>query len=334
MSTKEEESLRRRRERGRRSQAGFRKRQAEQENKLKSAIERLVQSTRGDEHPELLNTIIDVAEAAGIHAEKPAQSNSVAPTTTGRSEEVLTIDATTRDIIHPSDDHLKSWSGLSSSGGPSERHTCGIWLDPTHYMRLSIPPNDILPYLGPGSKTFAGTLFWELLNHFQYGCNRKHTDTEVLVQRSLGHSKVTQYWTVSSIKAMIEARQEFRQTGSISPRYAPVSEPDLGDVVHEQIKADYHARGMDPDQWLSPASVEGRVRRAVGDEIFSALEAAARGEGDPVLRRGFEDIKCNLHETCVCFGDGPRWNVHAVDEIFLEWIQTAVRSFGQSTGTN
>ncbi|KAI1210030.1 uncharacterized protein F4807DRAFT_82381 [Annulohypoxylon truncatum] len=342
-----DDALRRRRERGRRSQAGFRKRQAEahqhmrdQNRQLKAAIEKLINTTRGDEHPELLNTIFEVAEAAGIDAQRPAHCESVqhwprhvsfenSHISSSRvdGEVDITIHATTKDIVPEEGDQGCSNLDLSTpSSASSQRLRCGIWLDHQYYMRISVPPDDILPYLGPGSKTFAGILFWDLMDHSQNKCKRPHSDDVTIIRRGLGHSKVTENWAVSYIHAMVDARQEYRRTGSISPQYASAAEQDLGAMVRDRITAEYQAQGKDPNQWLSTLGIEKRVRAMVSDDAFARLEAVAKGEGDPALRQFFENIECRLHETCICFGDGPRWSIDIVDGLFLSWVYTAFRS--------
>lgn len=346
--------MQRRRERGRRSQAGFRKRQAEasqrikdQNSQLKRAIEKLVNTTRGDENPELLKSIFDVAEVAGVDVERPSQSDSDAvqrmPKHASKNlhvrlvpvsgEDDVVISAVTRDFIDKPNHQANSDLSLSApSSAPPQRLTCGLWLDNLHYMRISVPPDDIIPYLGPGSKTFAGILFWSLMDHGQKKCSRKHPDFPVLLTNALGHSKVTEDWPVRYIEAMIEARLEYKQTGSISQKYASAAEPDLPTVVRDRVIVDYHSRGIDPDLWISVMGIEKRVRRMVGDATFTVLEAAAKGEGDLVTRQLFGMIECKLHETCVCFGDGPRWNVDIVDGIFLDWVHTAFWATSQRKG--
>ncbi|KAI0840137.1 hypothetical protein F5Y06DRAFT_249050 [Hypoxylon sp. FL0890] len=340
MSTDTDDALRRRRERGRRSQAGFRKRQAEanqfmrdQNRSLKSAIEKLVNTTRGDEHPELLNSIFDVAEAADINGHRLMQSPAVQPrrkhisgnsqsyTSPVDSEEDITVNATTGEYTCKTDNQASSGSSPSAPSLASlQRLRCGIWLDHQHYMRVSIPPDDILPHLGKGAKTFAGIIYWCMLDHSQNKCTREHTEITALIQRGLHHSTVTEGWAITYIQAMVEARQEYRMTGSISPQYASAAEPDLGAVVRDQIKAEYHARGKDPDQWLSAMGIEKRVKSVVDIDTFTTLESVARGEGEPFLRHLFEMTMCKLSETCICFGDGPRWSVDVVDRLFLDWV--------------
>ncbi|XXG99748.1 hypothetical protein Hte_006089 [Hypoxylon texense] len=339
----DDDAIRRRRERGRRSQAGFRKRQAEasqrikdQNSQLKRAIERLVNTTRGDENPELLNSIACVAEAAGVSVERPPQSDTILPLPRHVSdkshvricpvggEDDVTISAVTKDFIGNPRYRPSSDPSLSApSSAPPQRLTCGLWLDNLHYMRISVPPDDIVPYLGPGSKTFAGILFWSLMDHGQKKCPRQHTEHTILITKALGHSKVTEDWPVRYIEAMVEARLEYKRLGSISARYASAAEPDLAVVVRDRIAADYQARGMDPDQWISVTGIERRVKRMLGDAAFAVLEATAKGESDSVMRYLFETIECKLHETCICFGDGPRWKVDTVDGIFLDWVHTA-----------
>ncbi|KAI0101132.1 hypothetical protein F4814DRAFT_106197 [Daldinia grandis] len=349
-ATDVEDSLRRRRERGRRSQANFRKRQAEanqhvrnQNRRLKNAIEKLVNITRGDEHPELLNTIFDVAEAAGIDAKKPdtqdiavqrilkdvTKNKQALMSTSGDGEEDIVVRGVSRDVIqrasHKEDYGFSFTSSLGSLPSP-QRLTCGIWLDHQHYMRVSIPPDDIIPYLGPGSKTFAGILFWSIMDHAQKKCTRSHTEaTTSLIQRALDHSTATEGWTVTYIHAMVEARQEYRRTGSISAQYAPAAERDLPNLMRDRIDADYHARGIDPNQWLSAAGIEVRVKSMIGNDSFAILETAAKGEGNISLRDSLETMKCKLAENCVCFGDGPRWSVDVVDALFLDWIYKTSR---------
>ncbi|KAI0850698.1 hypothetical protein F5Y00DRAFT_231843, partial [Daldinia vernicosa] len=342
-----EDSLRRRRERGRRSQANFRKRQAEanqhirnQNRRLKNAIEKLVNITRGDEHLELLNTIFDVAEAAGVDAKKPTRGIAVQPVpkdvtrnkqllmSAVDGEEDIIVRGTSRDIVQKASHEENPGSSFTSSPAslPSpQRLTCGIWLDHQHYMRVSIPPDDIIPYLGPGSKTFAGILFWSIMDHAQKKCTRSHTETTALIQRALDHSTATENWTITYIYAMVEARQEYRRTGSISAQYAPAAERDLPNLMRNRIDADYHARGIDPNQWLSAMGIEGRVKSMIGNDSFAILENAAKGEGDISLRDSLEAMKCKLAENCVCFGDGPRWNVDIVDALFLDWVYKASR---------
>ncbi|KAK7755001.1 hypothetical protein SLS62_003085 [Diatrype stigma] len=263
------------------------------------------------------------------------------------STEDIVINATTRDVVRKANLFNNCLQQPHQQQQQHPRLMCGIWLDHMHYMRVSMPPDDILPYLGAGSDTFAGILFWSMMDHSQMKCayqqhrtyqhpnpksnppTRKvqcHSDIQALIRQGLSHSTVTAELAVSYVQAMIEARQEYRRTGTISARLASAAEPDLGLIMRDRISAEYAARGRDPGRWLSALGIAARVRGLVGDGAFALLEAAARGEGEPGLRGMFEDIACTLHETCICFGDGPRWSVEMVDGLFLDWVHTALWS--------
>ncbi len=327
----------------------------DQNHRLRSAIERLLDTTRGDEDPELLNTIFNVAEAAGIEAQRPAQRDNAHHDASGQPKrpsgprrrlpahpwegaDDLVIHPTTRDRTYQIGDQASLGSGSSdpstasasaasaasaaaaAAAAPPQRLKCAFWLDHQHYMRISMPPDDIIPYLGAGSRTFAGILFWSMLDHSQNRCTRRHSGAGALSRKALAHSKVTEELATTYIQAMVEARQEYRRTGSISSKWAAAAEPDMGRLIRDRIHAEYQARGMDPDEWLSATGIENRLRSMVGDAFFAVLETAARGGGDPVLRASWETIECKLHDAGVCFGDGPRWHVDIVDELFLDWV--------------
>jgi hypothetical protein len=216
---------------------------------------------------------------------------------------------------------LPATTTLNHAATPQRLLTCDMWLDPLHYARISLPPGDIVPYLEHGADTFAGRLFWSVFEHVQKGCHHgQHDKPAALIQRSLTHSKAMQGVNPSFIQAMIEARLEYRNTGSISPRYMAAAEQDLTSVVSKQVKEDYRETGRDLSQWLTCLGTENRVRRMFGVDVFRLLDRAVRGEGDIFLRNSMDNIKCRLYDSCVCFGDGPRWHVNVVDTLFLGWM--------------
>lgn len=196
-------------------------------------------------------------------------------------------------------------------------------------MKVSLPPEDIIPYLGARANTFAGILFWSLMDHSQNKCPRGHNDPRAVIRRGLSHSSITQSWTMQFVFAMIEARLEYRTTGSISSKYASAADADLPAVICDQIKREYQSRGADPDRWLSSVGIEDRVKGMVGDDSFAMLEEAARGGGDDRLRYELQSVICKLHEHCICFGDGPRWHVDFIDRLFMDLICAVFRFASQ-----
>lgn len=317
----------RRRERGRRSQAAFRKRQAQaaqslsdQNRRLIEGVQKAVDAVHGDERQEILDAIANLANIAGLET-KDSPLQDTAPSS---GDEDITIDVVTGDFTRNSKSSTETCTQVSNP--TPQRLDCGIWLDPMHYRRVSLPPQDIIPYLGPGSKTFAGLLFWSVMDHSLNGCKHPHAEASTVIKTGLGHSTATQDVKVSFIRRMVEARLEFKKTGSISAEHAAAAENDLGEVLRNLVETDYRARGKDPDLWLSCVAIEQRVRSIAGNGAFLVLEKAARGEGEQELREALRRVKCRLSDTGVCFGDGPRWNVDVVDSIFLDPI---IQSMGR-----
>lgn len=313
--------LQRGRERGRRSQAAFRKRQAQSNHALadqnaflKQGIQRLLDAAQGDERPEMLGIFRELAVAADIEA--PPKVSMVGPVL--ESTEASDSDITTTDVTS-----YQSFSNISLPISPSQstpyRLECSMWLDPLHYLRVSLPPQDILPYLGAGAETFAGLLFWSVMEHYQTVCTQHNART--VIQKGLRHSKATQDIKPSFIETMAKARVEYKQTGSISQAHAVAAEKDLGLVLCNLIETEYRSTGKDPDQWLSCIGIEKRLRKSMNHDELDNMRKAALGRENTVLYHLLEDVKCRLYDNCVCFGDGPRWDVRMVDELFAPFIR-------------
>ncbi|CVL03171.1 uncharacterized protein FPRN_00086 [Fusarium proliferatum] len=316
-----QDELTRRRERGRRSQAAFRKRQAQsnhaladQNARLKQVIQRLLDVAQGDERQEMLDILRELALAADIEAPPSvSQIETVCPSTGPSDSDIITTDATS----------FQSFSSISLPISPPQstqyRLECGMWLDPLHYLRVSLPPQDILPYLGAGAETFAGLLFWSVMEHYQTVCTQHNAKT--VIQKGLKHSKATEDIKPSFIETMAKARVEYKQTGSISQAHAVAAEKDLGLVLCNLIETEYRSTGKDPDQWLSCIGIEKRLSKTMSHDELDEMRKAALGKGNTILHHRLEDVKCRLYDSCVCFGDGPRWDVKMVDELFVPVIR-------------
>ncbi|KAM0552698.1 hypothetical protein ACHAPJ_007795 [Fusarium lateritium] len=320
-----QDELTRRRERGRRSQAAFRKRQAQstqaleaQNRRLKEGIQAAVDAAHGDERPDMLRILRDLASAAGHDIPETFPQKRV-----GDDEDWSLTEFTscTTTETAPKACHQVPWP-IDSPPAAQYRLDFSMWLDPLHYMRISLPPQDILPYLGPGAETLAGLMFWSVMEHSQSGCSNHISETSV--KTGLGHCKATQSIKPSFVETMAKARLEYRETGSISQKYRAAAEDDLGLVLCNLIEVDYRSRGKDPNLWLSCLAIEQRIKNAIGDSALDTLRKAANKQGDPVLKGLMENVKCSLWDSAVCFGDGPRWNVDVVDSLFATIIERSL----------
>ncbi|RGP74490.1 hypothetical protein FLONG3_6049 [Fusarium longipes] len=316
------DDLTRRRERGRRSQAAFRKRQArsvqaltDQNSRLLKGVQGLLSEVRGDERPELLDIIRDLATAADLSPPAtlsyttPEAANTLEIGPTSSFDTSITCVKPRKPVDLPMT--LESFPTTSAT---QYRLDCSVWLDPLHYLRVSLPPQDILPYLGPGANSFSGLIFWSVMEHSQSGCS--HHDTGSHIKTGLDHSAATRDIKPSFVQTMAKARIEYKKTGSITQEHAVAGEDDLGLVLCRLVEADYRSNGKDPNQWLSCVNIEKRIITAVGNYGLGLLKQAANGQTNSNLASLLEGVLCKLYDKAVCFGDGPRWNVEVVDQLF------------------
>ncbi|KAI0532002.1 hypothetical protein GGR58DRAFT_491749 [Xylaria digitata] len=188
-----DEELRRRRERGKLSQARFRKRQAQasqetrQENeRMKAAIADIVRATQcGSDRSSLLRAVRAAADVAGVDASGLDEENrdeEDAPEPGERDAAIRTSTETEKGDDPSSSSTPQIWrehliysvnqthcyasrpfsasTASPPSGRLSPRLDYGIWVDARRAVTVSKPPTEIIPFLGAGQYTFSGRLYW------------------------------------------------------------------------------------------------------------------------------------------------------------------------------
>ncbi|KAI0546884.1 hypothetical protein F4679DRAFT_399370 [Xylaria curta] len=378
-----EDELRHRRERGRQSQARFRKRQAQaaretqaENERLRAAIADIVNAAGGDRlGSDLLNAIRAAADVAGVNTSALEKEDEVAvvkrgavvhalPMTRGSDGSTPTPPRGTENkpasrgyLPHGGTRRSKSSSTSQSSGRLSPRLDYGIWVDSGRATKVSVPPHEIVPFLGPGRWTFAGQLYWACADYMISLCRivtSPHMPTpwfgdpsrcpspreaEDRVWDLLQHSPPIH--SVRLAQALAEAQRAYRDTGWI-PGDSPVvpcgeEGEDIGTLLRKEIEADYAARGHDLSAWMTISQLEGHMRRQLGAAAFEKLEratvavAVANSPAVRVADNGEivavhdEDVRTitrvlirNLAESYTCFGDGPRWKADRVSMLFTE----------------
>ncbi|ETS76942.1 hypothetical protein PFICI_10816 [Pestalotiopsis fici W106-1] len=343
-----EQELKRRRERGRSAQAAFRKRQAlavqemQQENKrLREALESVVKIARHDDRRDLVSVIRQGAEAAGIdveHLPAPGSEYVLQPNDNlgscgarGQSETSASNVSLSSEPSRPEVDTSKEADlAVTRASQPAFKATrCMMWLNPMRYMRLDKPPEDIVPYIGDAANTLAGHLFWAVMEHARSDCHHEHhalsrqelsTSQNPCIQRMMRHSIAMQSISHGLIKAMVEARLEYRHLGYISAEYAGAADPDTVRSLRRSVAAEFGSRGQDESVWVDAIGVESRVRSLLGPDYFATLERAARSPESAKAHISLSWALDRLIGSFICFGDGPRWNVLEVDDIFSSWL--------------
>ncbi|KAI0124152.1 hypothetical protein BJ170DRAFT_73756 [Xylariales sp. AK1849] len=330
-----EQEIRRKREKGRTAQAAFRKRQDKRAKDVKDELQRLrealgavVSVARADDRDELVSTIKQAAKAAGIGASH-LESTPVAPEPSQGDDpepqncEVVRSDAGCEKIAD-SLFHSRDYTRLSGAT------SYNLWLDPLHYIRINTPPEDIVPYLGAGRYTLAGQLFWSVMEHGLALCQHLHhpetfDNALAKLSRLMVHSKALHELPFSYVKAMAEARLEYGKLGYMSADYASAGERESGLALKRMIDEDYLSRGKDTSVWLTPTALERRARMILGVDGFMKLETAWRSADGTRANKSISATMTKLMDDFVCFGDGPRWNVKVVDNVFSEWVMMASR---------
>ncbi|KAI1736612.1 hypothetical protein F4680DRAFT_252238 [Xylaria scruposa] len=381
-----EEELRRRRERGRQSQARFRKRQAQaareaqaENERLRAAIADIVNVAGGGDRlgPNLLNAIRAAADVAGVNTSALEKEDEVVAVVK-RGAVVQALPMTTRgsDGLTPTPSrgagnrsasrgylpHGGTWRSRSSStsqssGRLSPRLDYGIWVDSRRATKVSIPPHEIVPFLGPGRWTFAGQLYWACADYMISLCRlvtSPHTPTpwfgdlsrcpspreaEDRVWDLLQHSPPIH--SVRLAQALAESQRAFRDIGWI-PGDSPVvpcsgEGEDIETLLRKEIEANYIARGHDLSAWMTIFQLEGHMRRQLGAAAFEKLERATVAvavansptvkvaDNSEIVAVHDEEVRTitrvlirNLAESYTCFGDGPRWKADRVSMLFTE----------------
>ncbi|KAI0144937.1 hypothetical protein BJ166DRAFT_81636 [Pestalotiopsis sp. NC0098] len=355
-----EQELKRRRERGRSAQAAFRKRQAlaaqqtQQENKqLREALASIASVARHDDRRALVSAITRAAGAAGVdvgHLRPPPTSprppvmhEQIGPVPvhehSGESENsgsnALSLGS---GSSRPSAEAPREKADLvvarAFSQRPAFRATrCMMWMNPMRYIRIDKPPEDIVPYLGDGADTLAGRLFWAVMEHARADCHHEHHANlrepaveNGCLRRMVLHSPSMQTVSHGLIKAMVEARLEYRYLGYISAEYAGAADPDTMKSMRRNVVAEFRSRGQDVSVWVDAIGVEARVRSFLGPEVFIVLEQAARSPDSTTAHKSLSRAVDMLVANFICFGDGPRWNLQAVENIFSAWLSRLLSS--------
>jgi len=285
--------MQRRRERGRRAQSAFRKRQIQakidldtRHNHLREALDAILQSIQPNDRAELVASIR--AAAAMLDEQKSASESSLTSflgNEQQRSDESLLVVSTPQtdlasSIVSIGDNEyaeqrdirdlsisaardpptiLATPGSLSIPNDPLQRVICDNWL------------GSIFPFVGAGAFTLAGRLFWRLTARWEAQLKAEldvrpsgHSSSTLRETvpwpslQDLMHSsmqRVQHDFDVEAWQGMVDSRLQYSQCrGILSVRTATSHGGEL--------------RGQ---RWLTPAQVEERIRFVVGDEVFAVL---------------------------------------------------------------
>ncbi|KAH7033599.1 uncharacterized protein B0I36DRAFT_348636 [Microdochium trichocladiopsis] len=353
--------IKRRRERGRRAQSAFRKRQAQakfdlgtENSRLREALQTILDEVQADDRPELVAKIREAASlleglSSSDQTQETESSVEVAQSRSGANSVIDSLQSTYlgSGSEPDSDNDMQRLSrqvqlvAAYSESGLMDRQRMEIINDPLQRVACDSWLGTILPFLGSGAFTLAGRIFWRLTAHWEAMTNMHQVvqlparlpavpiqSTQWPSLRDLMYGSVYQdlhEFDVESWKDSVSSRLSYSHGHGILP-------------IH-----DSKTRNKTPVRWLTPTEVEQRIRYAVGNEVFAVLtqptlerweksgdvfafkhgpEGSARKE----MADG-EDLVDALLDWVVanytCFGDGPRWSLRQFDEGLREWCLRA-----------
>ncbi|KAI0977616.1 hypothetical protein F4678DRAFT_20040 [Xylaria arbuscula] len=303
-----EEELRRRRERGKQSQARFRKRQAQateemraENDKMKAAIAEVVKATQRSDRPGLLRAVRAAADVAGVdfsgldeeRIEEDGETGGKEPASSASGSAGDSPSARQRRSNSPTNEVWEGVSRLysmsSTSGRLSPRLDYGIWIDPSRTVKVSKPPAEIVPFIGAGRYTFSGQLYWACTEylislcravttpHLQtawFACSTNSRPTPQEAEHRLG--RVLQHTppmpSVRLAQALAESQREYRDSGYMAGD-SPACSDEVCSLWREQLSVAYVERGSDLSVWMNLTELERHVRQQLGYEAFSRLES-------------------------------------------------------------
>ncbi|KAJ1329771.1 hypothetical protein MN608_06507 [Microdochium nivale] len=352
--------IQRRRERGRRSQNAFRKRQAQakddlgsENNRLKVALRAIIREVRPDDRPELVARIREAAIILGDltqpendrQPDEPlAQENnsSSSATTTAASQMVweLTSNSSSSEIARYDPEQILAIVSTRTShlNFVPQQETSANLTDPFQRVLGENWLTTMLPYLGNGAFTLSGRLFWRLVAKWEV-ITRTHLDVQTAPVHLLTASSApgtSLPWR--SVKDLLDysIRQQKENAvheqdmkawrDVISSRLSYGFDNGILAILDPRSRGDEALPQKQNNRWLTPMQVEERIRFVVGNEVFAIL---AR----PVLDRWEEKVKKRpegAHSLLDCdvLGDGNDGVPLLLIDTLLNWVVEQYTCFG------
>lgn len=196
-----------------------------------------------------------------------------------------------------------------------------IGLDPFQLCGCREGLGAILPFMGRRGLTFAGRMFWHLVERSE-AAMAPGSALQALSQTDMSYELKEFVQSLDfegiDIKSWATAIQERVESHQ---RTAVADVPPLPIASDTQV--------WQGSRWLSPVFAERRIREIVGDEVFGVLASPMLDEmhrkksalaGSPLIN----DLLDKLTGSYVCYGSGPHWEVNSLDATVGEWCRSII----------
>ncbi|RYP53600.1 hypothetical protein DL768_001464 [Monosporascus sp. mg162] len=339
---------------------------------LRGAIADILTETREVESPLLRMRILRAAAIAGLRSSSPVtQRDSLATVESSAAlqrEDVGSMAWTAEDwssapsssslssyLAPLGHDPLSSWTPHNVLPAPRLQPEDYIMIhpDPFHCHQSTNGAALVLQFLGPAAFTFAGCIFWHIIGKqeallraqanllkykhramrqqhlFMTGRSDSFDEPSMVLSELVPVTGLVQESGPEDWLSMIERRLDhYRLRGQ---RYAATHagrQPVPGPLYTPSSSFDELSH-----RWLTPLTIEQRIRAIVGDALFAVLVSPAvnrfeqdngyyikeesKERGEAVLIDGLLDL---LSENFVCRGTGPLWDTAVFDQTFAWWF--------------
>lgn len=305
--------------------------------KLKSAIELIAAAARPDDRPTLRIKIQEAIVIARLedHVSAGSQSTDSAAhnTESFAPHELLNSSHSTNEDIRrnavfsqpgstePTNCASPVKIGLSSLSATNSINS-DIRLDPFQLCGCKDGFGAILPFMGRGGLTFAGRMFWHLVER----CEAATAPGSALQVLSLTD---VSYEFQELVKSLDCRRVDIKSWATaIQRRVESHQRTAVADVPPLPLASD--TQMWQTSRWLSPVFAERRIREIVGDEVFGVLASPMLDEmqrknsalvGSPLIN----DLLDKLTGSYVCYGSGPHWEANSLDATVGEWCRSIIK---------
>ncbi|GJC99487.1 hypothetical protein CH63R_11549 [Colletotrichum higginsianum IMI 349063] len=202
----------------------------------------------------------------------------------------------------------------------SPRLDYGLWFETDRVIRILDPPTDIVPYLGAGMHTLAGSIFWSTMDYtLDLWNSRSAPPAARLLDRMFSQSR--HVVDTGYLLSLAQARVDFMRKGfmfrKLSEQFERNAMVDLQRLISEHNKS----RGLPSKYWKKPEEVAWNVLSQLTPGQATRFQAVIEGKGAPADEEMMRSMITWLAQNYVCFGDGPRWSNISISVGIGSWVK-------------
>ncbi|KAJ0168969.1 hypothetical protein CTA2_5733 [Colletotrichum tanaceti] len=202
----------------------------------------------------------------------------------------------------------------------SPRLDYGLWFDTDRIIRILDPPTDIVPYLGAGRHTLAGSIFWSTMDYTLDLWNSRSAPPAVrLLDRIFSQSR--HVVDTGYLLSLTQSRVDFMRKGFMFRKLSEQFERNTMADLQRLISEDHKSRGLATKYWKTPEEVAWNILSQLTLGQAARFQAVVEGKGAPADEEMMRSMITWLAQNYVCFGEGPRWSNISISLGIGSWVK-------------